>query len=164
MVTARFQLKAVLHCYTLSDRKVFSMRAGERTLRALEEEARRYRLPARTLAEAILDEGLRVRRHPGITFVDRGGGRAAVCAGYPRLSIWQVVLTVRASRSQAAAARHLNVDVPAVERALAYAREYPEDIDAAIQANEEALERAKRLYPPALTPAPRRPRHAAAPR
>jgi len=148
----------------MSERTVFSMRAAQRTLRALQEEARRYGVPPRTLAETILEEGIRMRRHPGILFVDRGGGRAAVLAGRPRLSVWQVVLTVRASRSLAAAARHLTIDVPSVERALAYAAEHADEIESAIQANEEAFERAKRLYPPALRATARRARHATAPR
>ena len=105
-----------------------------------------------------------MRRHPGIVFVDRGGGRAAVLADRPRLSVWQIVLTARAGRSLAAAARHLSVHVPAVERALAYAAEHGTEIEAAIEANEYAVERAKRLYPAAVKATPRRTRHAAAPR
>lgn len=146
----------------MGERGVFTMRAGRKTLRALEEEARRYRLPPRTLAETILEEGVRMRRHPGIVFVDRGGGRAAVLAGYPRLSVWQVVLTTRASRSLASAARYLNVDPSVVQRALAYAADYADDVEAAIRANEEAFERAKRLYPPAPKLARRRRRAAVA--
>lgn len=145
----------------MSDRTVFTMRAGRRTLRALEEEARRYKLPPRTLAESILEEGVRMRRHPGIVFVDRGGGRAAVLAGYPRLSVWQIVMTARASRSPASAARHLNLDVASVQRALAYAAEHSDEIEAAIQANDEAFERTKRLYPAAVKAPDRRPRRAA---
>ena len=104
-----------------------------------------------------------MRRHPGIVFVDRAGGRAAVLAGHPRLNVWLIALTARGGRSNARTARQLSIDVPSLERALAYAGEYPEDVEAAIQANEEAFERMKRLYPPALKPA-RRPRRAAAPR
>lgn len=147
----------------MSERTVFSMRARGTTLRALEEEARRYRVPPRTLAETILEEGIRMRRHPGIVFVDRGGGRAAVLAGRPRLGVWQIVLTARASRSLASAARYLSVDIASVERALAYAAEHAEEMEAAIQANDEAFERAKRLYPPALKRPARRTKDAAAP-
>jgi len=147
----------------MSDRTVFSMRAARGTLNALEEEARRYRVAPRTLAETILDEGIRMRRHPGVVFVDRAGGRVAVLAAHPRQAVWLIVLTVRGSRSHASAATQLSIDVSSVERALAYAAEYPDEIEAAIQANEEAFERAKRLYPSALTSG-RRPRRAAAPR
>lgn len=91
-----------------------------------------------------------MRRHPGIVFVERGGGRDAVLAGHPRLSVWQIALTIRASRSIEAAARYLSLDVGSVERAAAYAAEYRDEIEAAIADNEAAFERAKRLYPPAL--------------
>ena len=148
----------------MSERTVFSMRAGRQTLRVLEEEARRYRVPPRTLAEDILEEGLKMRRHPGIVFVERGGGRDAVLAGRPRLSIWEVVLTARGSSSLAGAARTLDLDVPSVERALAYAADYPAEIEGAIEANDAAFERAKRLFPPALPAKSPRSRRAPSPR
>lgn len=148
----------------MSDRTIFTMRARRGSLRALAEEARRYHVPPRTLAESILEEGLRMRRYPGIVFVDRGGGRDAVLAGHPRLSVWQVVLATRASRSRAAAARELSIDLPTLQRALAYAADHPDEVEEAIRANEDALARAERLYAPALTPRARRPRRAAAPR
>jgi len=131
----------------MSDRTVFSMRAGRDTIRALEEEARRYRVAPRTLAETMLEEGIRMRRHPGIVFIERGGGRDAVLAGRPRLSIWQIVQTVRANRTRAAAAKWLSIDEGSIDRAMAYAAEYPEEIERAIGENDEAFERVQRLYP-----------------
>lgn len=144
----------------MSERTVFSMRAATGTLRALADEARRYRIPPRTLAEEILEEGVKMRRHPGIVFVERGGGRAAVLAGRPRLSVWQVVETVRANRTRAAAAKWLSVDEASIDRAMSYADDNPGEIEEKIRQNDEAFERAQRLYPPALPPA-RRPRRAA---
>lgn len=139
------------------------MRAAKGTIRALAEEARRYRVPPRSLAEEILEEGVRMRRHPGIVFVERPGGRDAVLAGRPRLSVWEIVETVRQSSSLEAVARALSLDLGSLERALAYANEYAEEIDTAIAENEAAFERAKRLYPAALrTPTPRRRRAASA--
>ncbi len=137
------------------------MRAAKGTIRALQEEARRYRVPPRSLAEEILEEGVRMRRHPGIVFVQRPGGRDAVLAGRPRLSIWEVVETVRQSSSLDAAASTLSLDLGSLERALAYANEYAEEIDAAIAENEAAFERAKRLYPAALRALTSRRRRAA---
>ncbi len=159
----------------MSERPVFSMRATRDALRMLEEEARRYRIAPRTLAETILDEGLRMRRYPGIAFVDRGGGRTAVLAAHPRLGVWQVAQSARAARSRAAATRALAIDPSELERALAYADEYGDEIDAAVHENDEAFARVRRLHPAAPTPSaavtsptavrsPRRPRRAAAPR
>lgn len=144
----------------MSERTVFSMRASKNTLRRLEEEARRYGVPPRTLAERMIEEGVRIRRHPGIVFIERGGGRDAVLAGRPRLSIWQVVQTVRANKTRAAAAKWLSLDEASIDRAMAYAQDYPEEVEQAIRENDEAFERVKRLYPPALPPVGR-PRRAA---
>ena len=145
----------------MSERTVFTMRARRDSLRALEEEARRYHVPPRTLAETMLEEGIRMRRHPGVVFADRGGGRDAVLAGRPRLSIWQIAQVARGSRSRAAAARALSIDLSELQRALAYAVEYADEIDAAIRENDEAFERIQRLYPSVPTHVSRRPRRAA---
>jgi len=137
------------------------MRAERRTLRALEEEARRYGIPPRTLAERIIDEGVKVRRHPGIVFIEGGGGhRDAVLAGRPRLKVWMITQVVKGSRSHAEAAKYLSTTEDWIDRAMVYARDYPEEIEQAIRENEEAFERVKRLYPPAF-PRARRPRRAA---
>ena len=145
----------------MSERGVFTMRAQRRTLRALEEEARRYGVPPRTLAERMIEEGVKVRRHPGVVFIERGSGhRDAVLAGRPRLSVWMIAQVVRDSGGHAEAAKYLSLSEPWVDQAMAYAKEYPAEIEQAIRENEEAFERVKRLYPPALPPV-RRPRRAA---
>lgn len=147
----------------MSERGVFTMRAAKRTIRALEEEARRYRVPPRTLAEQMLEEGVRMRRHPGIVFIERGSGRSAVLAGRPRLSIWQIAETVRSAGSVEDATFWLSLDAGSIERAMAYANEHKDEIDAAIAENEAAFERFKLLYPPASkTVKPRRRRAAPA--
>lgn len=148
----------------MSERGVFTMRAERRTLRALEEEARRYGIPTRTLAERIIEEGVKMRRHPGIVFVESGSGRReAVLAGRPRLKVWLIAQAVRDSGGHAAAARYLSVSESWIDRAMSYAKEHRAEIAQAIRENEEAFERVKRLYPPALPPV-RRPRRAAHPR
>lgn len=145
----------------MSERGVFTMRARRDTLRALEEEARRYGVPPRTLAERMIEEGVRTRRHPGIVFIERGrGARDAVLAGRPRLSVWMIAQVVRANSTRAGAAKWLSLDEGSVDRAMAYAKEYPEEIERAISENEEAFERVRQLYPPLLAPI-RRPRRAA---
>jgi uncharacterized protein (DUF433 family) len=130
------------------ERRVFSIRVKDSTVRALQEEAARYQTAPRTLAEQMVEEGVRMRRHPGIVFVEHAGGRRdAALATRPRLSVWQIVGTVRASTSVAAAARYLSVEVPAVERALAYSKEHPDEIERQIAANDAETERVVRLYP-----------------
>ena len=147
----------------MSERGVFTMRAQRRTLRALEEQARRYGVPPRTLAERMIEEGVKMRRHPGIVFIERGSGdRDAVLAGRPRLSVWMIVQVVRANRTLAGAARWLSLEEARIERALAYAKDYPDEIERAIRANDEAFDDLKRRFPPALPPTRRRRRAAPA--
>lgn len=132
----------------LERRHVFSIRMKGSTVRALHEEALRYQTAPRTLAEQMVEEGVRMRRHPGIVFVERAGGRRdAALAARPRLSVWQIAQTARASTSAAVAAKYLSLDVPAVERALAYATEHADEIDRQIAANDLEMERLMRLYP-----------------
>lgn len=124
------------------------MRMKGSTVRALEEEAFRYRTAPRSLAEEMVEEGVKMRRHPGIIFFPHAGGRRdAALAARPRLSIWMIVQVVKASTSVAAAAKYLSLDVPTVERALAYYREHPAEIDGQIAANDAEMERVMRLYP-----------------
>ncbi len=127
---------------------MFSIRVKDSTVRALREQAARYRTVPRTLAEQMVEEGVRMRRHPGIVFVERGSGRRdAVLVARPRLSVWQIMEAVNAGTSIPAAASYLSLDVPAVERALAYYKEHPAEIDGQIAANDAEMERIMRLYP-----------------
>ncbi len=127
---------------------MFSIRVKDSTVRALREQAARYQTAPRTLAEQMVEEGIRMRRHPGIVFVERGTGRRdAVLAARPRLSVWQIVEAVRGSTSVSAAASYLSLDVAEVERALAYYKAQPEEIGQRIAANDAEMERIMRLYP-----------------
>lgn len=130
------------------ERQVFSIRVKGSTVQALREQAARYQTAPRTLAEQMVEEGVKMRRHPGIVFVERGTGRRdAVLAARPRLSVWQILEVVRGSTSVAAAARDLSLDVPSIERALAYHKEHPDEIERQIAANDAEMERIMRLYP-----------------
>ena len=127
---------------------MFSIRVKGSTVQALREQAARCQTAPRTLAEQMVEEGVKMRRHPGIVFVERGTGRRdAVLTARPRLSVWQIVVAVRGSTSVAAAAEYLSLDVPSVERALAYGKEYPDEIERQIAANDAEMERIMRLYP-----------------
>ena len=89
-----------------------------------------------------------MRRHPVIVFVERGTGRRdAALAARPRLSVWHIVEAVRGSTSVSAAASYLSLGVAEIERALAYYKEQPEEIDQRIAANDAEIERVMRLYP-----------------
>ena len=111
----------------------YSLRLGPETIRQLSEEAGRLRVPARTLAQELVEEGLRLRRHPGISFIERASGRRAALTKRPRLSVAQVVQSVRASADLAEAAAYLDLSVSDLERALDYYADFTAEIDAEIE-------------------------------
>lgn len=114
--------------------------------RALEEEAGRYRVAPRTLAQELIDEGLRMRRFPALTFAVRGPRRAAVFARAPRLRVSQAIETVRDSESVAEAAESLALSVPEVEQAVAYYNAFREEIDRELAEDRAYSERAEREW------------------
>lgn len=124
----------------------YSLRLKEPTLRALAEEAGRLRLAPRTLAQELVEEGLRVRRHPTIAFVDRAAGRRAAVARRPRLSVAQVIQTVRASTDLREAGEYLDLTVTEIERILDYYAEFREEIDTEIERRMEIADREERLF------------------
>ncbi len=124
----------------------FSIRLGKETRAALAEDARRYGVPERTLAQQLIDEGIRLRRHPGIVFVTRVGGRRAALAPRPRLSVANVIETLRGSDSPEAAAGSLALSAAHFRVALDYYREHRAEVDAEIARNAEEAERAEREF------------------
>lgn len=130
----------------MSTPKPYSLRLDPTTIRRLSEEAGRRRMPARTLAQDLVDEGLRMRRHPIIRFVDRAAGRRAALVRRPRLSVAAVVETVQDSRDVAEAADYLSLSVGDVERVLDYYAEFREEIDAEVTDRLGYADREERLW------------------
>lgn len=126
--------------------KPFSLRLSGAAIARLSEEARRAGVAPRSLAQELVDEGLRMRRYPDIAFVTRASGRRAVLRKRPRLSIGQIVETMRASDNLPSAAEYLSLEVSDVERALAYYAEFRDEIDAEILRRREVAEREERLF------------------
>jgi len=127
--------------------KPYSLRLDPSTIRRLSEEAERLRVPARTLAQDLVEEGLRMRRHPGIFFVTRAaGGRYASLARRPRLKVSNVVETVQDSTGLDEAAGSLDLSRIELGQALGYYAEFRDEIDAEIAREEEYVDREERLW------------------
>ena len=124
----------------------FSVRLSDERRRALEEEAGRYRVAPRTLAQELIDEGLRMRRFPSLTFAIRGPRRAAVFARAPRLRISQAIETVQGSASLEEAAEYLALSVREVEQAVAYYHAFRDEIDRELAEDRAYSERAEREW------------------
>lgn len=124
----------------------FSLRLSDERRRALEEEAGRYRVAPRTLAQELIDEGLRMRRFPSLTFAVRGPRRAAVFARAPRLRVSQAIETVQGSASLEEAAEYLALSVREVEQAVAYYNAFRDEIDRELAEDRVYSERAEREW------------------
>jgi uncharacterized protein (DUF433 family) len=90
------------------------------------------------LATELLDEALRMRRAPGVVFVDGPAGRRAAVAG-SGLDVWEIVATWRASAEDFDELRqsYAWLTEPQLRAALAYYQLYPHEIDARLRREAE---------------------------
>jgi uncharacterized protein (DUF433 family) len=121
--------------------------------RRLEEEAERVRQPKTVMLEALVDEGLRMRRFPGIGFMGPEHDRRAYLLG-TGLEVWEVVELYRDYGEEE---KGLMLEAhPVTERqlrvALAYHREYPEEIDRHVRENVRTPEEWDEIYPGLIPP------------
>lgn len=128
------------------ERKPYSLRLDAGTVRRLSEDAARLRMPARTFAQQLVEEGLRTRRHPIIRFVDRPGGRRAGLVRRPRLSIANIVETARGSDTLKEAADYLDLPLTDLQQALDYYAEFRDEIDAEIAERDRYADQEERAW------------------
>lgn len=126
--------------------KPYSLRLDPRTIRRLSEEAARHGGAPRTLAQELVDEGLRMRRHPIVRFVDRAAGRRAALVRRPRLSVANVIETVRASRDPDEAASYLELERGELDQVLDYYAEFRAEVDAEIERDQAIADEEHRLF------------------
>jgi hypothetical protein len=131
----------------------FTVRLRPEVERRLEEEARRTRRPKTVMLEALADEALRMRRFPGIGFVGPEHERRAYVSG-TGLEVWEVV---ELYGDYGEDGRKLMLEAhPVTERqlevALAYHREYPEEIGWHVRENDRTSEEWYRMYPGIVPP------------
>lgn len=100
------------------------------------------------LVTRLLEQGLAAIEHPGIVYRPGPTGWRAGLAGGPDVD--EVVRAVRATgvtgdEAVAVAAESVGIDQRLVRIAIDYAAEHLEEIEARIQENEAAAERARKL-------------------
>ena len=115
----------------------------------LQSEAAARKASTSALAEELIDEGLRVRRHPLMSFRDGAAGRRACVVGGP--DVWEVVDgllggDVAPGRRIERAVEVFGLRREQVEAVLAYYAEFTEEIDAEVDANRRAAEEAEALW------------------
>ncbi|OLE27135.1 MAG: hypothetical protein AUG44_10965 [Actinobacteria bacterium 13_1_20CM_3_71_11] len=101
------------------------------------------------LAQRLIDEGLRMAEHPGIVFKAGPSGRRAALAYGP--DVREVVtflreIDERGPAALAAAAEVFAVDVNRITTAVSYYGDHRDEIDAEIEAAEDASVRAEEAW------------------
>jgi uncharacterized protein (DUF433 family) len=111
----------------------------------LELEAERAGIPKTRMLERLAEEALKMRRFPGTVFRGPEHRRRASIAG-TGMDVWEVLMLHDAEGRETLLGVH-----PVTERqldvALAYYREYPEEIDRFLQENNRPPEYWQKLHP-----------------
>jgi hypothetical protein len=124
-----------------------SLRVDKRVKHDLEQIARRFGTSPATLGADYLTQGVRTTRHPSIEFRQTPAGRMAYVRGV-RLPVWLTVETVDDCDGNAAkAAELLKIPILLFKAALAYAKEFPEEISADKEAGHRPLDELETLVP-----------------
>lgn len=127
----------------------FSARLPADMLSALDERTQQTGESRSRLAERLIDEGLRMERHPGIAFRDGPAGRRPGITGGP--DVWEAIAALRGrpERGEAAVAAladHLALSPAQVRAAVGYYAQWPEEIDAWIERNDREAEAAEAAW------------------
>jgi hypothetical protein len=121
----------------------------EATLDRLKAEAAARSRSTSALAEELIDEGLRMRRHRLIVFREGPAGRRAGVIGGP--DVWEVISgliggDVEPSERVTRAEQVFGWRRELVDAALGYYAEYPDEIDSQIEFNRRAADEAEELW------------------
>jgi uncharacterized protein (DUF433 family) len=107
-----------------------SLRLPADTLARLDRLAEERGQSANTVAARLIEEGLRLDRHPLIYFRDARAGRRPALLG-TRIDVWQVIETVRAHEGSVVdAAEYLAQPEAKLRAAVRYYAEFRDEVDA----------------------------------
>jgi hypothetical protein len=125
-------------------RRPTSFRLTEDLLARLEDEASANGTSVSALVTALLDEGLKIRRFPGIVYRDGPTGRRAALVGGP--DVWEVVRDVRSAAGKGEqrirkVAATSGLPDQRVRLAVDFYAAFPDEIDARLAADERAANR-----------------------
>lgn len=124
----------------------FSIRLSPRLHSLIAEEAKRTHRSKGAIIERLADEALRCRRFPGIAFREEDWNRRAWVIG-TALDVWQIIQALQDFGSVKKMAPETYLNERQIETAVAYYKEYPEEIDRFIAENRRPIEELRRLYP-----------------
>jgi hypothetical protein len=122
------------------------MRISKRMEELVEREARRTGRSKGAVVEALADEALRMRLFPGIAFRGTDWERRAWMIG-TAFDAWQVVEAYHDIGSVRRMVEHGAASERQIRLALAYYKQFPDEIDEAIAQNRRPLEQLEREFP-----------------
>lgn len=125
-----------------------SFRLQEALLERLNEEAGAAGMSVTSLVSALLDEGLKTRRFPGIVYRNGPTGRRAALVGGP--DVWELVRAIKnapgdGERRIRHVAGQLGLPVQRLQLAVDFYMRFPEEIDERIDADQRAAARLREL-------------------
>ena len=112
----------------------------------LAQSARQLQRSKNEVAAQMLEEGRRLRMFPGIAFRGTDWGRRPYLVG-AGLDVWEAMSIVRDYDDAAALERDTPLRRADIELAEAYARRFPDEIEAAIVANGVGVETLAAEFP-----------------
>lgn len=124
-----------------------SFRLDEKLLERLDAESRAASMTTTSLVSSLLDEGLKTREFPGVVYRPGPTGRRAGLVGGP--DVWEIIRDLRGWPGRGMErierlAEELELPVSMVSLAADFYSAFPEEIDARIEANEQAAEQIRR--------------------
>ncbi len=125
-----------------------SFRLSSELLAALDGEAGVAGMTVSALVMELLEEGLRVRRFPGVVFRNGPVGRRAGLVGGP--DVWEVIRDVRATSGRGEAkirrvAADAGLTTSQVRLAVDYYAAFPDEIDARLATEERSAAQVREL-------------------
>ncbi len=105
------------------------IRISDELERAILQESRARGRSWSAMTAELLEEAIRIRKAPGVLFVDGPAGRRATLAG-SGLDVWEVIATWKEGGDELLRQSYPWLTEPQLRAALGYYELYPQEIDA----------------------------------
>jgi uncharacterized protein (DUF433 family) len=140
-----------------------SFHAGEPTEQAVRTLAAQQGVSVSTVVGQLVEEGLLMRRFPGLVFRDGSTGRRAAMAG--SLDVWEIIALLQDFHDDEAAllAAYPSLTSAALKTARAYYAERAAEIDARLVRGRQSEEEVSAQFPTLFTTTPLRARKPSSP-
>jgi uncharacterized protein (DUF433 family) len=133
-----------------------SFHAAEKTEQTVRSLAAQQGVKVSSLVGQLVEEGLAMRRFPGLIFRDGPTGRRAAIAG--SLDVWEIIAILQEYEEdeEAVLTAYPSLTPVALKTARAYTTAYPQEIETRVARSRESEDEARAVFPALfLAPSPR---------